>query len=73
MPESSVTINGIPTRLWDEYKTRAYELAKSKQFKSYEEAADFIQPALQEELTRHAAHLSISKWIKEKGWRPTKN
>jgi len=58
--------------LWGEYKQRAYEIACSKPFKSYPDAAEFIQDALQVELTRHADQRSIAKWIKEKGWLPTK-
>jgi hypothetical protein len=59
-------------RLWDVYKRRAFELASSRPFSSYSKAADFIQPALQKELTRHASHRKIGDWIKEKGWSPTK-
>lgn len=59
-------------RLWDEYKQRALELAKSRPFTSFDKAADFIRPILNQELFRDAGHRSIGKWLREMGWRPTK-
>jgi len=59
-------------RLWDEYKQRALELAKSRPFTSFDKASDFIRPILNEKLFRDAGHRSIGKWLKEMGWRPTK-
>jgi hypothetical protein len=59
-------------KLWGKYKLRSFELASSGPFKSYSAAANFIQSALQIEMTRHAEQRSIAGWLKKMGWRPTK-
>ena len=59
-------------RLWVQYKQRALELAKSRPFTSFDKAAYYIRPILNEELFRDAGNRSIGKWLKEMDWRPTK-